>query len=299
MMRALVGIVIGLTACTFEHAVPPGGDDDDMGSGSGSDSQDTDGDGFADVTDNCEAVGNADQRDHDSDGRGDACDGCPHLVDAGNDTDLDGVGDACDPRPAEPGDRIAFFEGFYADPAWKPVVGANTWQMETGVLRQHGTDAAYQLVRDDSPNLEHLFVDARVRINAVSQNNSMRRSTGIVLSFRDTSHYMFCGLAATAQGAEVNAGQVTPDFFGNAQFDYAPGLFPAQMSGDWLTMQARTSKTAWGGTRIECVSHRAGTTGTAAFEGDADVEGDVGIRTNGADASFDYVFVVAVPASSS
>jgi hypothetical protein len=30
--------------------------------------------------------------------------------------------------------------------------------------------------------------------------------------------------------------------------------------------------------------------------GDADIEGDIGIRTNGADASFDYVFVVAIGA---
>ena len=299
MMRALVGLAICFAGCTFEHGVPPGGGgDDDMGSGSGS-AQDTDGDGNPDVTDNCEAVGNADQRDHDADGRGDACDGCPHLVDTDSDTDVDGVGDACDPRPATPGDRMAFFEGFYADPAWKSVVGANTWQMDAGSLRQHGLDAAYQLVRDDNPNLELLFVDARVRINAVSGNGSMRRSTGLVLSYRDPSHYIFCGLAAAPQGAEVNAGQVSTDFWGNSQFDYAPGLFPAPMSGDWLTMQARTSKTTWGGTRIECVTHRSGATGTASYEGDADVEGDVGIRTNGADASFDYVFVVAVPASSS
>jgi hypothetical protein len=301
MMRALVGLAICFGGCAFEHGEPPGGDDD-MGSGSGSGSgamQDTDADGFPDVTDNCPAVGNADQRDHDTDARGDACDGCPHLIDTGSDTDSDGVGDACDPRPAEPGDRIAFFEGFYADPAWKSVVGANTWQPETGTLRQQATDAAYQLVRDDTPNLAEVFVDARVRINAVSNNNSMRRSAGVVAAFRDSNHYLFCGLAATQQGAEVNAGQVSTDFFGSARYDYAPGVFPAQMSGDWLTMQVRTSKTDWGATRIECVTHRAGATGNAAYEGDADIEGDIGIRTNGVDASFDYVFVVALPPSTS
>jgi hypothetical protein len=299
MMRALVAVAICCVGCAFEHSVPPGGDDDDMGSGSGSGSQDTDGDGFSDVTDNCVDVGNADQNDHDGDGRGDSCDGCPHLVDASTDTDADGVGDACDPRPAEPGDRLAFFEGFYADPAWKSVVGSNTWQMESGSVRQQALDAAYQLVRDDNPNLTQVFVDARVRINAISTNASMRRSTGIVMSYRDANHYIFCGLAATLQGAEVNAGQVSTDFFGTSHFDYNPGAFPAQMAGDWLTLQARTSETDWGGTRIECVSHRAGVSGTATYEGDADVDGDIGIRTNGADASFDYVFVVAVPAASS
>ena len=50
-------------------------------------------------------------------------------------------------------------------------------------------------------------------------------------------------------------------------------------------------------TQIDCVTHRAGTTGTATYDGDAEINGDVGIRTNGADASFDYVFVVASPAT--
>jgi hypothetical protein len=303
MMRALVGLTICFAGCAFDHAAPAGGGDDTgsgSGSGSGSDS-DTDGDGFADVADNCASVGNPDQRDHDEDGRGDSCDGCPHLADTGADIDLDGVGDACDPRPMEPGDRIAFFEGFYSDPAWKPVIGGNTWQLEPGALRQPGLDAAYQLVRDDNPNLAGVFVDARVRVNAVSPNLSQRRSTGLVLAYRDPNHYVFCGLAASAapEGAEVNAGQVFTDFFGTPRFDYVPGVFTDPMSGDWLTMQARTSKTPSGDTRIECVTHRADVTGTASFEGNANLEGDVGIRTNGADASFDYVFVVAIPASSS
>lgn len=301
MLRASVVLAICIAGCAFEHGTDPAaGDDDDMGSGpgSGSSGQDTDGDGFPDLTDNCAAVGNPDQFDHDDDGRGDSCDGCPHLVDSGKDTDGDGVGDGCDPRPTEPGDRIAFFEGFYTSPAWKSVIGPNTWQMESGTLRQPGLDAAYQLVRDDNPNLAEVFVDARVKINAVSNNGSMRRSTGIVMSYRDANHYIFCGIAAapTPQGAEVNAGQVSTDFFGSARYDYAPGVFPAQMEGDWLTMQARTSVTEWGATHIECVTHRAGATGTATYDGDAELDGDVGIRTNGADASFDYVFVVAVPA---
>ena len=117
-----------------------------------------------------------------------------------------------------------------------------------------------------------------------------------VLSHRDENHFVFCGIAASnipLQDSEVQAGQVTTGLFG-AHYDYAPGTFPAQMAGDWLTLQAKTSTVAWGNTRIECVTHRSGTTGTAAFEGDADIEGDVGIRTSGVDASFDYVFVVAI-----
>ena len=302
MMRALVGFAI-CAGCAFEHGVPVGGGGDDEGSGgsgSGSDFEpDSDGDGVSDVADNCEVVGNIDQRDHDDDGLGDACDGCPHLVDTGKDTDFDGVGDACDPHPTDKGDRIAFFEGFYAGPPWMTVIGPNTWQAVDGTLRQPSMDSAYQLVRDDTPDLESVFVDARVRVNAIAANNSIRRSSGIVLAFRDANHYQFCGVAAGPQGAEVNAGQVTTDFLGNARYDYAPGAFPAQMSGDWLRLQARTRPLDFDRTRIECVTHRAGVTGTATFEGDAALDGDVGIRTNGADTSFDYVFVVATPAPSS
>jgi hypothetical protein len=302
MTRVLVSLAICVAAgCAFEHGTAPSADDDDdMGSGSGSGSQDSDGDGFPDLTDNCANAANADQRDHDGDGRGDACDVCPHLVDTGKDTDGDGVGDACDPRPTDAGDRIAFFEGFYASPAWGSVIGANTWQSADGALSQHSMDTAYQLVRDDNPNLEQTFVDVRVRINAVAASSTSRRSSGVVLSYRDPNHYIFCGLAALQNqpGAEVNAGQVSTDFFGTSHFDYNPGTFPDQMSGDWLTLQARTTKTSSGSTRIECVTHRAGATGTASYEGDADISGDIGIRTNGADASFDYVFVVAVPAAS-
>jgi hypothetical protein len=40
------------------------------------------------------------------------------------------------------------------------------------------------------------------------------------------------------------------------------------------------------------MSHRGSTTGTATYNFDDDASGDIGLRTNGVDASFDYVFVV-------
>ena len=117
------------------------------------------------------------------------------------------------------------------------------------------------------------------------------------MGYRDPNHFMFCGIAAGTpplSDAEVNAGQMSTDLFGGPRYDYAPGAFPSQMAGDWLIVQAQTRPADWGNTHVDCVTHRDGATGTAAFEGDADIDGDIGIRTNGADASFDYVFVVAV-----
>jgi hypothetical protein len=183
--------------------------------------------------------------------------------------------------------------------AWDPVIGSNTWQSMDGALRQMNLDDAYQLVRDDTPNLGTVFVDARVRINALSTDGSSRRSAGLVLAYRDRNHYFFCGLASMApQGALVNAGEVWTDFFGFPQWTYAEKDFPASMAGEWLTLQART-RTIENGTQIECVSHRGGASGVAVFDADAGASGDVGLRTNGVDTSFDYVFVVEIPAPSS
>jgi hypothetical protein len=300
MMRArLAAIVFGFcVACAYE----PGSFPDDEGSGSGSGSQgqndgDFDGDGLTDLVDNCPALGNTDQRDHDDDGRGDICDGCPHLPDTGKDTDVDGVADACDPRPLHPGDRLAFFEGFYAPVAWYPVIGSNTWQNINGSIRQQQMGEAYQLVRDDSPNLTTVFVDARVRINAVSQNLTYRRGTGIVFGYADKSHYFFCGLATGTFGPEVHAGEIGIDWWGNPEYRFASSGFTGQMAGEWLTLQARTTANPSGGTVIDCMGHRGVDTATAKHDAERDPPGDIGMRTQGTDASFDYVFVVEVPAS--
>ncbi|NVB77038.1 MAG: hypothetical protein HOV81_01465 [Kofleriaceae bacterium] len=300
MRWASVWLSVCLAGCAFEHG--QAGEETETGSGSGSGSgsqgQDSDGDGIADATDDCPAVANVDQRDHDDDGRGDACDTCPHLADSDADSDADGVGDACDPHPTEAGDRIAFFEGFYDPVAWHEVIGPKSWQQASGELRQIQLDEPSQIVRDDNPNPGTVFVDARVRVNAMSSDTAVRRSAGVVLGYGDPKHYFFCGLAAATQGSEINVGEVYTDFFGTAQYSYAPGAFAASMSGDWLTIQART-RSRDGTTTIECSSRRAEVTGTATFSTDADAGGDIGVRTNGTDASFDYVFVVEVPASSS
>jgi hypothetical protein len=301
-MRSALVLATFVTGCAFEPGSLDQGDDGDhSGDGAGSQDvgKDSDGDGLPDLVDNCVTVGNTDQRDHDDDGRGDACDACPHLADAGDDSDGDGVGDACDPRPQLAGDRIAFFEGFYGPVGWDPVIGTNTWTIAEGMLRQPDVLNQHQLVRDDSPDLGEVIVEARVRINALSTSATSRRSVGLVLGYRDDDDFLFCGLAAQGQTSEVNAGQVDRDFWGSPRFTYNQAAFAGSMTADWLTVHARTMQIATRTTRIECSTHRAGVTANAVYDASGGPSGDVGLRTNGADASFDYVFVIAVGAPSS
>lgn len=301
MLRALLGLLVLSGGCAFEPGELPdnggGGGGGGSGSGSGDPTADTDGDGQLDATDNCTGVGNVDQRDHDDDGRGDACDPCPHRVDTGADVDADGVGDACDPHPTEPGDRIAFFQGFYGALTWDNVIGSNTWMLETGTVRQPDVEGQHQIVRNDDPDLKSVFIDMRVRINAVSTNNTARRSMGLVAAYHDDENFLFCGLATQGPDTQVNAGQVDTDFWGNAQFNYNESAFAAPMTGDWLSVQARTVALDEETTRIECSTYRAGlpAPSNAVYDADVPIDGDIGIRTNGADASFDYVFVVEMP----
>lgn len=255
---------------------------------------DTDGDGFIDAVDVCPSVVDPDQRDHDGDERGDACDLCPHRSDDGADFDADGVGDLCDPRMEEAGDRIAYFEGFYAPVGWNAVIGPNTWTVASGVARQPSTTEAYQLIRDDNPDLTHVAIEARFQVHQITGDASGRRSTGIVTGYRDNDTYWFCGIAAAGTAAEVNAGKVTWGLFGNS-YDFNFGGFPAQMPGDWAVLRARTSQLAAGQTMIDCEIDRNGLNGRASFTTSAAASGDIGLRTNGAAASFDYVFVVETP----
>jgi hypothetical protein len=294
MMRVLVGLSICLAGCAFEHGSLDDGPGMGGGSGSGSGSApgDYDGDGVADLDDNCNVASNADQRDHDDDGRGDRCDVCPHLPDTGSDADADGVGDACDPNPTTATDRLALVDGFYDQPQWENVQGPGMWQATNGVLRQPKLDAS-QLVRDDNPDLGTVFVDARLQVNSMATGPTATRSVGLVVGFGDPKHYFYCGLSQNQFGSEVQAGAISTDFWGSAQYQYAPGAFASPISGGWLTLQTTTSPASWGdGTHIDCLGNRGQVTGTADFEHEGTPSGDIGLRTNGVDASFDYVFVV-------
>lgn len=60
-------------------------------------------------------------------------------------------------------------------------------------------------------------------------------------------------------------------------------------------MHARTVPLDESTTRLECSSRVNGVAGNAVFDIGQSIDGDIGIRTNGTDASFDYGFVVASP----
>ncbi len=290
-MRVCLLLLLG--ACSFSVPESESGENDvDAAVGA---PRDTDGDGFTDVADVCPNVVDPDQRDHDADHRGDACDTCPHRADPGGDADLDGVGDACDPRPAIAGDRMAYFEGFYTQVAWSPVIGGS-WSFGNGAANQPSTSAAFQLIRDDNPDLGQVTVETRFQVQQITGDTSTRRSIGIVAGYRDPDTYWFCGLAAPGATAEVDAGKVSWGLFGNS-FDYNLGAFNATVPGDWAVLRARTRRAASGDTTLDCSVERNGVSGSASFSTNADAAGDVGLRTNGAAASFDYVFVVVTPAS--
>ena len=264
---------------------------DDTGSGTpdgGDPMADSDGDGILDIADNCPTIANADQHDHDQDGRGDACDVCPHLPDTGADSDGDGVGDACDPRPTEPGDRLAVFEGFYAPVAWQAVLGANPWQFTDGTAHQPNVEGVYQIMRPGA--LGNVFIDARVRVNQVA-TSANRHSVSLVLGYQSPTSWLFCGLANAFDGADVNAGEI----YGNGTPSYNQALFDSAMTGDYVVIQASTAQPASGDTHIDCTAHRGQADGTTAYDSTASASGEIGLRTNGIDASFDYVFVVEVP----
>lgn len=288
-----------LGACSFAPgSAAVGGDDQpvpDAGGGSNHGTVDTDGDGVVDDVDNCPMVANADQRDHDADGRGDACDVCPHLADDGADQDGDGVGDACDPHPDAAGDRIAFFEGFYEDaPGWGIAIGGETWHFDGATARQVSTDLDHQLQRGDV-TVSDAVVEIRMKVNAMAMDEGVRRSAGISVGFKASDDFYFCGLAAASEESELDAGKVYSDFFGTTQFDSLAAPFGAQMPGDFNVVSAHV-RHAGAETTVDCAAARGATTASQSYSIDDHADGTVGVRTNGVAASFDYVFVVTVPA---
>lgn len=278
---------------------------------------DVDGDGVGDVCDNCQLVANPPratpgterpvQRDHDGDGRGDPCDLCPHLIGTGTDTDADadGIGDACDPEPAI-ANPPPYWNGFYDPPGpdWTATAGAKAdWQVS---VRPDGSVGWQQKILDGSRRHQLLLVDDRLEHYVQSSivveefaaaDTSPLRSASITYGFfRDSDDvYFTCGPRrdVTAQTNTISAGVFEDDV------DQAPataawggGLVntPIFVTGRGDRMGSTQPKT--GTTALRCEAAEGITTANASRESQYYPDGRVGLRTFGARAWFDYIFIV-------
>jgi hypothetical protein len=93
--------------------------------------------------------------DEDGDGIDDACDVCPHIADPDQtDSDGDGVGDACDPEPANPRQRIVFFDPFVTlAPEWSQRTGVSSVANDALQLSAVGDYALIERPLDDATDL--------------------------------------------------------------------------------------------------------------------------------------------------
>jgi hypothetical protein len=251
---------------------------------------DTDGDGVLDHLDNCPAVAN-DQRNHDGDAHGDACDRCPHLSSTADpDGDGDGVGDDCDPRPVTAGDSIALWEGFYdasSIAGWTAIGG--TWSVGNGVLTQ-SSNAQGDVVLRPPINVARAAVTSYARVISFGTP-----TTGMPFTYPHVSvaagvannQVYFCSVYN-----DQNAGgrlYATTQVGGSYAFPFVawPGTF-APMSEMRITLSLLGTNNVC--TVLQGTSTIATTQGTI-----GPPAGLVQVTTRTAAASFDYVFVVAMP----
>jgi hypothetical protein len=328
VLVVLLGVLFGLGACSFAGAegqsLPGDGGTDgtdgmDGDGDGGTEDTDGDGDGVGDGVDNCPRVSNPKkdtlglglvQRDHDSDGRGDECDLCPHIKDEPNvDVDLDGIGAACDPSDAVK-NPPAEFNGFYDAPVatdWNIPAGAGAlsdWELTQADGRlwwkQKAPDVGrHQLLRN-LPAFREVYVDSIFRIHDISPaaGANVLRSAAITYGFlraRGSDYYFNCGARRDTDNQTNSA--ISASYQNDGVLDVRTGVWAGELPNRDIHVVGESVLRPGGGggdSRLLCGANASPDNAITVDPQDNQrvPDGQVGLRTYGMTASFDYLFLV-------